>query len=169
MTKPKPASNNDTSINDDIFTELAGLAPPAPIITTPSYSGGILQPNSPISPSTSINSTFNSFSQSNPQSPQQQHQKPLSFNNNNSNKSNSFADLDPYAALRDLSIGSKPPTSTNNSKPATPTTPKLSNGNNMNGLKIDRVADDSLAWGGKVVVVVVEHSILYMSNSSFHV
>lgn len=149
-TISKPAASN----NNDIFTELAGLAPPAPVITTPSYSGGILQPNSPISPSTSINSAFHSFSQSNPQSPQQQ-QKPLSFNNSNNNNNNNesnnksnnnFADLDPYAALRDLSIGSKP---------ATPTTPKLTNGN-INGLKIDKVTDDSMAWGGKVVTVVKE-------------
>ncbi|CAO3631353.1 unnamed protein product [Mucor hiemalis] len=128
MTKPQPTSHDTTSINNDIFTELAGLAPPTPVITSPSYSGGILQPNSPISPSSSIHSSFS-------QSPQQQ--KQFTFNNTNTNK-NSFADLDPYAALRDLSIGSKP---------VTPTTPKL-----QNGLKIDKVVDDSLSWGGKIIM-----------------
>ncbi|KAG2201406.1 hypothetical protein INT47_001455 [Mucor saturninus] len=101
----KPMSPITVSPTNDIFSELAGLATHTPV-ASPTYSGGILQPNSP-KPSTIPSMT--------PQ-PQQQ-QKPTVYKE------------DPYAALRDLSIGSKPA--------ATPI---------MNTLKI-KTSDDAMSWG----------------------
>lgn len=92
---------------NDIFSELAGLTTHSPV-ASPTYSGGILQPYSPkpsITPSMI------------PQI-QPQQQKPTVYKE------------DPYAALRDLSIGSKPA--------AAPT---------MNTLKI-KTSDDTMSWGG---------------------
>lgn len=117
---PTPNTNNN---NNDIFSQLADLAPSTPVVKSPSYTGGILQPNSPISPSSSI-----TLQQKLPPSP-------LLFNNNTTNKSNSVS-MDPYAALRDLSIGSKP----------TPPLPIVSHTCN------DISSEDTLGWGGKLLL-----------------
>ncbi|GAA5800385.1 hypothetical protein HPULCUR_005814 [Helicostylum pulchrum] len=80
----------------DIFSELAGLSTAPSPKPTASYGGGILQPNSPTLPSSKP-----------PTAP---------F---------SMPSVDPYAALRDLSIGSKP----------TPNTIKI------------KTSDDNMSWG----------------------
>jgi hypothetical protein len=85
---------------------LAGLNT-TPSVTKPTYSGGILQPNSPTL-SASPNTTTTPF-----QLPIMQTQRKPAVQNNKST-----IDLDPYAALRDLSIGSKPVTPLmNNTRP----------------------------------------------------
>ncbi|KAI8087244.1 hypothetical protein BDF21DRAFT_485733 [Thamnidium elegans] len=79
----------------DIFSELAGLSTVPSPKPTASYGGGILQPNSPTLPSSKPPTPF------------------------------SMPSVDPYAALRDLSIGSKP----------TPNTIKI------------KTSDDNMSWG----------------------
>lgn len=103
------------SPTSDIFTELAGLSTYTPI-ASPTYSGGILQPNSPISPS--VTPTI-APQQQYQQSYQPQQQKQMVYKE------------DPYSALRDLSIGSKPAATAS-----------------MNSLKIKTSSDDAMAWGG---------------------
>lgn len=91
---------NQPQEQDDIFSQLAGLNT-TPSVIRPSYSGGILQPNSPTLPTSPNTNTTTPFQlpvvQSQPKPAAQQNNKPT-------------IDLDPYAALRDLSIGSKPVT-----------------------------------------------------------
>ncbi|KAL0143564.1 hypothetical protein V8B55DRAFT_1478630 [Mucor lusitanicus] len=99
--KPTPAAAMQPAKND-FFSELAALNPVKPVATA-TYSGGILQPNSP---STSSPRTSN-FQIPTPTSPITPQKTAVTTTNNNNSKS---IDLDPYAALRDLSIGSKPVT-----------------------------------------------------------
>ncbi|CAO3654568.1 unnamed protein product [Mucor fragilis] len=87
---------------NDFFSELAALNPVKPVATA-TYSGGILQPNSPSS-SSPLTSNFQIPTPTSP-STQQRAATTTTYNNNSRS-----IDLDPYAALRDLSIGSKPVT-----------------------------------------------------------
>jgi hypothetical protein len=111
---------------NDIFSQLAGLNT-TPSVTKPTYSGGILQPNSPTL-SVSPNITTTPF-----QLPITQAQPTPAAQTNNK----STIDLDPYAALRDLSIGSKPATSSTSSNNNRPTQIKTA------------PSDDSMIFGGK--------------------
>ncbi|KAL7330186.1 hypothetical protein PS15p_205162 [Mucor circinelloides] len=95
--KPTPAAQ---PVKKDFFSELAALNPVKPVATA-TYTGGILQPNSPSS-SSPLTSNFQIPT---PTSPITQ-QKTATTTSGNSRS----MDLDPYAALRDLSIGSKPVT-----------------------------------------------------------
>lgn len=78
------------TVKSDIFSDLAELNPIKPI-KSPTYSGGILQPNSPGNSSNIVS--------------------PRSINNNTIQPSPTNTtkpiDLDPYAALRGLSFGGK--------------------------------------------------------------
>lgn len=84
------------SVKNDFFSDLAALNTVKPV-STATYTGGILQPNSPSSSSSPSNTFINNniYQIATPTSPIQQ-------------KTNRSIDLDPYAALRDLSLGSKP-------------------------------------------------------------
>lgn len=101
----------------DIFSELAGLSTHTPI-ASPNYSGGILQPNAP-NITTIPKPHIAPMMTPQPQPQPQQHKYTVYKE-------------DPYAALRDLSIGSKPPAV------GTPS---------MNTLKI-QTSDDTMSWGG---------------------
>lgn len=134
----KPFSSTTTTQQPlDIFSELAALAP-VPTSPTAAYSGGILQPSSPLTPSSIMSPT--AFSQSTP-SPKPQVQI------KQATTTNQFADLDPYAALRDLSIGSTKKTATPQPSSSNATRPTS---DTLNALKIKTSSQDSMSWGGKL-------------------
>lgn len=134
---------NQPQEQDDIFSQLAGLNT-TPSVIRPSYSGGILQPNSPTLPTSPNTNTTTPFQlpvvQSQPKPAAQQNNKPT-------------IDLDPYAALRDLSIGSKPVTPPmKSSRPIQiKTTP----------------SDDSMIFGGKITHQVLLTSVLTFMDIDF--
>ncbi|CEP15920.1 hypothetical protein [Parasitella parasitica] len=105
--EPKQTSVTVESVKNDFFTELAVLNPAKPVKMA-TYTGGILQPNSPSSATALNHDKINTFTSINITS--QQISAPTSPTQLNMNSNVRSIDTDPYAALRDLSIGSKPVT-----------------------------------------------------------
>ncbi|KAI8879210.1 Arf GTPase activating protein [Backusella circina FSU 941] len=102
-----PQKNTPTTVNksptSDIYADLVGLVPTPSPMRKASYSGGILQPNSPTSNGSSTTIL----------------QQPLKVNTrntiptpqpsaNSTPSSTKLMDLDPYAALRGLSLNESP-------------------------------------------------------------
>ncbi|KAG0163114.1 hypothetical protein DFQ30_000727 [Apophysomyces sp. BC1015] len=91
MSLPAASTNS-------FLSELAGLESP-PLVNRPVYTGGVLVPNSPGAVS-SVPSSFH---------------MPVQYSNttDQNNKRSSSIDVDPYAALRGLSLNSSPATNNN--------------------------------------------------------